>query len=57
LEDDAPAAGVCAKFEQLQHPVNHGETQRHQRVERASGDTVHQLLQEEGHACVLFIAG
>ena len=38
------------EVEQLQYPVDHGEAERDQCVERARGDAVHQFLQEEAHA-------
>ena len=38
------------EVEQLQHAVDHRVAQRDQRVERAGGDAVDQLLEEERHA-------
>src|SRR5262249_17830844 len=37
------------EVEQLQDPVHHRETQRHQGIERARGEAVHQFLKEEAH--------
>src|SRR5262249_4016897 len=37
------------EVEQLQDPVHHREAQRHQRIERARGESVHQFLEEEAH--------
>src|SRR5690348_4672204 len=38
------------EVEQLEHPVDHREPECYQRVQRARGETVHQFLEEEGHA-------